>query len=87
MAKKKKELSAREALAEERPWLAIYGANIRRLRKAAELSQEQVAEALGEKQAQYSLRESGKVNIDLRQAQIIAKRIGCKVDDFFEGVE
>lgn len=62
----------------------ILARNVRRLRKAADLSQEELADAAGLRQAQVSEIESGKSNVTLDKLGRVAAALGARVADLFD---
>lgn len=67
------------------------GTNIRNLRKAAKLTQEQVVARLQIEGSEttrsiYSRYETGELNIKISDLKVLTSVFSCKYDDFFENL-
>jgi len=63
-----------------------FGLRVRRLRKAAGLSQEAFADRCGLDRTYISGIERGKRNVSLRNIEVVAKALGLSVSGLTEGV-
>lgn len=59
---------------------------IKKLRKRAKMTQHELAELIGVKQATISLYETGKRKIDINTAQKIAIALEVSLDELFHGI-
>ena len=59
---------------------------IKKLRKRAKMTQHELAELIGVKQATISLYETGKRKIDINTAQKIAIAFEVSLDELFHGI-
>lgn len=62
------------------------GETIKKLRKRAKMTQHELAELIGVKQATISLYETGKRKIDINTAQKIAIALEVSLDELFHGI-
>ncbi len=62
------------------------GEVIKKLRKRAKMTQHELAELIGVKQATISLYETGKRKIDINTAQKIAIALEVSLDELFHGI-
>ncbi|CCY58281.1 transcriptional regulator XRE family [Clostridium sp. CAG:632] len=62
------------------------GEVIKKLRKRANMTQHELAELIGVKQATISLYETGKRKIDINTAQKIAIALEVSLDELFHGI-
>lgn len=62
------------------------GEVIKKLRKRAKMTQHELAELIGVKQATISLYETGKRKIDINTAQKIAIALELSLDELFHGI-
>lgn len=69
------------------PELVRFGANLRRLRKCRELSQEQLAEKAECHRNYLGAIERGERNLSLTRTIALARALDCKVSDLFEGLD
>lgn len=60
-----------------------YYDRLKELRSAARLSQQDMADALGITRAGYQMMESGSNGKKFAYLPIIAKTLGCRIDDLF----
>lgn len=58
---------------------------IKKLRKRANMTQQELAEMIGVKQAAISLYENGKRKVDIKTAQKIAIAFEVSLDELFHG--
>ena len=62
---------------------AAFGARLRELREDANLSQREIADALGISQPSYAKWERREVAVTATQLRTLAEIMGCEVADFF----
>lgn len=62
----------------------VFGQNMRRLRLAAKLSQEAVAELMGVDRAHVSSMERGQQNVTLLTLLQAAQALGCRAKDLLD---
>ena len=62
----------------------VFGLNLRRIRLAAGLSQEAVAERMGVDRAHVSSMERGQQNVTLLTLWQAAQALGCRAADFLD---
>jgi len=65
----------------------LVGANLRRLREAAAITQADLASRIGKTVETISNFERGKTTPSLRSVQDLAQALGCSVADLFNGSE
>jgi len=63
------------------PAREVFAANMRRLRKAAGLSQEALAEACGLHRTYVGSVERGERNISIDNMELISTALGCQIQD------
>lgn len=60
------------------------GKNLKMARKAASLTQKQIAEELGKYQSDYSEYETGKIELDYEKIIFLCKRLDITPNDLFD---
>ncbi len=60
------------------------GKNLKMARKAAGLTQKQIAEELGKYQSDYSEYETGKIELDYEKIIFLCKRLDITPNDLFD---
>jgi ribosome-binding protein aMBF1 (putative translation factor) len=76
------DLSARRQSAEMRNWLRFVGATIKRLRKAAKLTQEELAERCGLPQPHISRLENAEHSPSRKTLEKLGAALGVNVEEF-----
>lgn len=69
------------------PAREVFAANMRRLRKAAGLSQEALAEACGLHRTYVGSVERGERNISIDNMEVISTALGCRIPDLLDEAE
>lgn len=66
---------------------AVIGANVRRLRLQAGLTQARLARELDVSRSLIGVAEAGRKGFRAERMPTMARLFGCRVSDFFEGLE
>ena len=65
--------------------LTSLGRNIRRIRRAQDMTQENLADSANLSQVQIVRIEQGKINTSVLSLFYIAKALNCSIDELFDG--
>lgn len=86
MAKKAKKLGRPRAKPPVSAFNKAVGARVKALRKAHDLTDQQLADKIGRSVAQVFRYQSGDTSLDAETLVVLAGALGCSVGDIVEGI-